>query len=73
MKATIPSSLEVRAQLEMLGYGEVQALVSASGVPFTTLWKIREGETVNPGLETVRKFLPHLRRAIKGKARAAVE
>jgi hypothetical protein len=31
-----------------------------SGVPWTTLRKIRDGETPNPRLETVRQFLPHM-------------
>ena len=43
-----------------LGHARLQALALASGVPFTTLWKVRSGETANPGIETVRKFLPHL-------------
>lgn len=39
-------------------HAEVQSLSRASGVPFTTLWKIRTGETSNPGFETVRQFYP---------------
>jgi predicted transcriptional regulator len=73
MEATIPSSSEVRIQLERLGHADVQALAKASEVPFTTLWKIRSGETENPGLETVRKFMPHMREALSGKPHAAVE
>lgn len=41
-------------------HAEVQALSKASGVPFTTLWKIRTGETTNPGIETVRQFYMHV-------------
>lgn len=36
----------------------MQELAKESGVPFTTLWKIRDGTTGNPGIETVRKFYP---------------
>jgi len=31
-----------------------------SDVPFTTIWKIRDGTTSNPGMETVRKFWAHI-------------
>jgi len=41
-------------------HAEVKELASKSGVPFTTLWKIRVGPTNNPGIETVRKFIDHL-------------
>jgi len=63
MEAIIPSSSEVRAQLERLDNVQLQRLAEASKVPFTTLWKIRAGKpggTDNPGLDTVRKFLPHV-------------
>lgn len=39
---------------------QLHELANASLVPFTTLIKVRSGETVNPGIETVRKFLPLL-------------
>lgn len=41
----------------------MQDLAKAANVPFTTLWKIRMGETKNPGIDTVKKFahlLPEL-------------
>jgi predicted transcriptional regulator len=60
MDAHIPTTEEVRAQLGKLTHGAVSALAVRSGVPFTTLWKIRSGETKNPGLETVRQFGPHI-------------
>jgi len=70
MEAIIPSSSEVRAQLERLDNVQLQRLAEASKVPFTTLWKIRAGKpgggTDNPGLDTVRKFLPHVETILVG-------
>lgn len=43
-----------------LSHAQTKALAEASGVPFTTLWKVRTGETRNPGVETVRLFWPRL-------------
>ena len=60
MTAEIPSSQAIRARLMGLGHAQLQALSVASGVPFTTLWRVRSGETANPGIETVRKFMQHL-------------
>jgi hypothetical protein len=39
---------------------DIQRLADLSGVPFHTLLKIRSGETMNPGIETVRLFAGHL-------------
>jgi hypothetical protein len=39
---------------------DIQRLADLSGVPFHTLLKIRSGETLNPGIETVRLFAGHL-------------
>ncbi len=63
MDAFIPSTLAVRAELQALSHAQVQELSKLSGVPFTTLWKVRAGETRNPGLDTVRMFWPHMPRA----------
>jgi predicted transcriptional regulator len=41
-------------------HAELQALAKQASVPFTTLWKIRSGETRNPGIDTVRKLLANL-------------
>lgn len=58
----IPSGAEIRASLLALSYSQVRELSKLSGVPFNTLWNVRKGEegggTTNPGIETVRKFLP---------------
>jgi hypothetical protein len=56
MNTVFPSLEEVRAGLQGLRSGELDKVAKASGVPAATLWKIRIGETTNPGLETVRKF-----------------
>lgn len=56
----IPSGTDVRDTLLELSHAQMTALASVSGVPFTTLWKMRSGETTNPGIETVRKFMPHI-------------
>lgn len=60
MNSTIPSAQEVREGLRGLEPGKVRDLASASGVPFTTLWKMRSGETKNPGIDTVRKVYTQL-------------
>lgn len=67
---TIPSASELRSRLETLTHAQMQNLARASGVPFTTLWKVRNGDTTNPGIETVRKFLPHVA-AVAVEAKAA--
>lgn len=56
MDAHIPAIDEVRARLQRLKAGELDKVAQSSGVPASTLWKIRIGATPNPGLETVRKF-----------------
>lgn len=61
MNSSIPTAAEVQAQLMRLGHAQMHELSRLSGVPFTTLWKVRAGDTTNPGLETVRKFMPHVK------------
>jgi hypothetical protein len=63
MKAEIPSGAEVRALLAPLGHAATQRLAALSGVPFGTIWNVREGHTKNPGVDTVRRFLPHIEAA----------
>lgn len=50
----------VRERLLRLRDVEVDTLAQVSGVPASTLRKIRQGVTPNPGFETVRRFFPHL-------------
>lgn len=60
MNAEIPAVPDIAAGLRCLNMAQLHELANASLVPFTTLIKVRSGETVNPGIETVRKFLPLL-------------
>lgn len=60
MNAIIPSPAQVRALLAPMNQAQIQALADRSGVPFTTLLKVRTGETANPRLETVRAIWPEL-------------
>jgi len=41
---------------------QLHELAALSDVPFHTLLKIRSGITDNPRIDTVHKFLPHLKR-----------
>lgn len=63
MSTFLPSVEEVRAGLQRLNRGDIYRVAEASGVPSSTLWKIRCGVTPNPGIETVRKFF-HLLPAV---------
>ena len=56
MNTDLPSAEAIQARLKLLKGVDIDALSSRSGVPTSTLWKIRNGHTPNPGLETVRKF-----------------
>lgn len=56
MSTLFPSIEDVRARLQMLKDGDIYRVSQHSGVPASTLWKIRCGATPNPGIETVRKF-----------------
>lgn len=60
MKNIIPPASAIKARLADMSHAEVQQLSRDTGVPFTTLWKIRDGTTLNPGIETVRLFWPEL-------------
>lgn len=71
VNVNIPTAAEVKGRLAALGYSEMQALAKSSGVPFTTLWKIRSGETPNPRIETVRLCYEALSTASREAAKAA--
>ncbi len=71
MSNEIPSVAEVRQQLSGIELADVRALAVVSGVPFTTLWKVRSGETENPGIETVRKFYGFIPKVLAVKEAAA--
>ena len=65
----IPSGDQLRALLEGLDHAQMQRLALVSGVPFTTLWKVRDGSTTNPRIETVRTFLNHAVKLAKEQAK----
>lgn len=60
MNTSIPAVASIRHQLAQLSHSQIQQLSRLSKVPFTTLWKIRDGTTSNPGLETVRLFIDRI-------------
>ena len=66
----IPRAADIRAQLEKLGHAQTQELARLSNVPFTTLWKIRSGETTNPRIDTVCQFMGHIEAAAEVKVPA---
>lgn len=56
----IPPTPKLRQRLSALTPAQLRKLHDLSGVPVATLQKIRLGTTANPGVETVRRFLPHI-------------
>lgn len=70
MDTPLPSIDGIRTRLARLSYAEVKKLAVTSKVPFTTLWKIRDGTTGNPGIETVRLFIAHLPERTRRKSSA---
>lgn len=60
MNERIPSAEQVRAALAPLNLRQLDELAALSGVPAPTIYKIRIGQTENPGIETVGKFMPHI-------------
>lgn len=64
MNSTIPSAEAVRAALAPLSLKQLEKLAELSGVPFTTIYKVKRGETKNPGIETLRQFMPHVQDAL---------
>ena len=65
MLKQIPSAADVRVALSPLTHSQLAKLSDLSEVPFGTLWKVRTGVTKNPGIDTVRKFLPLIGKAGK--------
>lgn len=65
MDKPLLSAEQVQAALAPLSVKQLDHLAELSGVPATTIYKIKRGETTNPGIETVRKFMPHVQAAAK--------
>jgi hypothetical protein len=63
MESNIPSTEELRLRLQALTPGQMRALAAFSGISVHTLIKIGNGQTTNPGLDTVRAFEPYIRAA----------
>jgi predicted transcriptional regulator len=70
MKIILPTMDEVKAELGKLTIRQTDRLAELSGVPASTIHKIRYGATENPGVETLRKFLPHIPAALKDRTPA---
>jgi len=64
MTNPFPSLDEIRRVLKPITMAQIDALSAASGVPPRTIYKIKLGTTFNPGIETVRKFWPHVEAAM---------
>ncbi len=60
MENTVPSIEQVRAALAPLTLKQLDVLGQLSGVPPTTIYKIKRGTTANPGIETVRLFMSRI-------------
>jgi predicted transcriptional regulator len=73
MDMSFPSIEEVRAVLEPLTLKQMEALAERSGVPFTTIYKIKRGETKNPGIETLRQFVKHIEQPRKPSEHASAK
>ncbi len=71
MNLDIPSAETVREALAGLTLKQLEKLSELSGVPMTTIYKIRLGNTENPGIETVRQFAPHIAQAATDSVKAA--
>jgi hypothetical protein len=53
-----PPIEDIAKRLSKLSHPQLHCLARGSTVPYTTLLKIRNGVTTNPGIETVRRFWP---------------
>lgn len=60
MANDLPTAAQVRERLQGLSWAQVQRLCCKTGAPFTTVWKLRSGETADPRLETVRLIWPDI-------------
>jgi hypothetical protein len=60
MTIVLPTMQEVRAALAPLTMRQIDRLEALSGVPAPTIYKIKLGTTENPGVDTLRRFMPHV-------------
>jgi predicted transcriptional regulator len=54
---------DARARVQRLPLSELTDVAAGSGVPLTTLVKIKYGTTRNPRVETVMKLIEHFQQA----------
>jgi hypothetical protein len=47
----------IRARLKKLPHSELRVAAKSAGIGFSSAWRMREGQTPNPGIETVRRLL----------------
>ena len=47
---------------------QIDRLAELSGVPAPTIYKIKLKATKNPGIETLRRFLPHVDAVLREQA-----
>ena len=64
---TMPTPEQVRERLSAMNYTQIMLLSELTDVPFTTLWKVRNGDTQNPRLATVCAIWDELVKSPKGK------
>jgi hypothetical protein len=63
MHYRLPTPADVAEMLSAMEHRQIAQLSKLSGVPVPTLWHLRGGAIANPGLATVGKFLPHIKKA----------
>lgn len=59
--------------LQPLTLKQLDRLEQLSGVPATTIYKIKRGETTNPGVETIGRFLPHVDAVLREQPHPAAQ
>jgi len=64
MEPLPPSAEDVRALLAPFTMRQIFVLAAMSGVSWTTIYKIKRNETRNPGVETLRRFMPYVANAL---------
>lgn len=64
MNFNLPSMQDVRRVLSPLTLRQIDVLSDLSSVPPTTIYKIKNGLTKNPGVITLKKLLPHVATAM---------
>jgi len=61
MRYTIPTSDQVRAVLAPLSFAQMGELAEKTGVPLSTIRRVRCGETARPDVDCVKRLFDHLK------------